>query len=171
MIQLLSNSRKSILLRQLYSSLDNGYKYFVVIKLLWILGYKRTKGWLLVATSWQISRYGNHGVSTYHIPINTIRSILVHPKDRTPDANKCGVIYQFSCPECPDMYVGETSRSLKTRFKEHSRLKASHCDCLTFRESQSQDQDRWCTSRCKGRQLMVTEDKRDHWNTQPAAST
>ena len=68
--------------------------------------------------------YRDHGVSTYHVPINTIRSILVHPKEKTPDANKCGVIYKFSCPECSDTYLGETSRSLGTRFKEHSKLKA-----------------------------------------------
>ena len=70
--------------------------------------------------------YRDHGVSTYHVPINTIRSILVHPKDKTPDTNKCGlaVSYQFSCPECSDTYVGETSRSLGTRFKEHSKVKA-----------------------------------------------
>ena len=67
--------------------------------------------------------YRDHGTSTYHVPINTIRSILVHPKDKTPDANKCGVVYKFSCPQCTDTYVGETSRSLGTRFKEHSRLK------------------------------------------------
>ena len=67
--------------------------------------------------------YRDHGVSTYHVPINTIRSILVHPKDKTPDANKCGVVCKFSCPQCTDTYVGETSRSLGTRFKEHSRLK------------------------------------------------
>ena len=39
--------------------------------------------------------YRDHGVtvSTYHVPINTIRSILVNPKDKTLDANKCGVVY------------------------------------------------------------------------------
>ena len=35
-----------------------------------------------------------HGVGTYHRPINTIRSILVHPKDNTPDAQKFGLVYQ-----------------------------------------------------------------------------
>ena len=40
-----------------------------------------------------------HGVGTYHRPINTIRAILVHPKDKTPDPQKCGLVYQVECPE------------------------------------------------------------------------
>lgn len=35
--------------------------------------------------------FHSHGVGTYHKPYNTIRSLLVHPKDKTPDCNKCGV--------------------------------------------------------------------------------
>ena len=58
-----------------------------------------------------------HGVGTYHRPINTIRSILVHPKDKTPDALKCGLVYQVECPECPLTYIGETGRTLATRIK------------------------------------------------------
>ena len=60
-----------------------------------------------------------HGVGTYLRPINTIRSILVPPKDKTPDAQKCGLIYQVECPECPLTYIGETGRTLATRMKDH----------------------------------------------------
>ena len=42
-----------------------------------------------------------HWVDTYHRSIITIRSIIVHPKDKTPDAQKCGLIYQVECPEFP----------------------------------------------------------------------
>ena len=56
--------------------------------------------------------FHNHGVSTYHKPINTIRSLLVHPKDKVPDDNKCGVVYKFTCATCKDTFVGETGRSL-----------------------------------------------------------
>ena len=60
-----------------------------------------------------------HRVSTYHKPINTIRSLLVHPKDKVPDDKKCGVVYKFTCATCKDTYVGETGRSLGIRTKDH----------------------------------------------------
>ena len=66
--------------------------------------------------------FREHGVGTYHKPFNTLRSILVHPKDKTPDLKKCGVIYQLQCPQCPEQYVGETGRTLETRLKEHFKL-------------------------------------------------
>ena len=58
-----------------------------------------------------------HGVGTYHRPINTIRSILVHPKDKTPDAQKCGLVYQVECPKCPLTYIGKTGRMLLRGWK------------------------------------------------------
>ena len=64
-----------------------------------------------------------HGVGTYHRPVNTIRSILVHHKDKTPDAQKCGLVYQVECPECPLTYIGETGRMLATRTKDHLNLR------------------------------------------------
>ena len=64
-----------------------------------------------------------YGVGTYHRPINTIRSILVHPKDKTPDSQKCGLVYQVECPECPLTYIGETGRMLAMRMKDHLNLR------------------------------------------------
>ena len=64
-----------------------------------------------------------HGVGTYHRPINTIRSILVDPKDKTPDAQKCGLVYQVERPECPITYISETGRTLATRMKDHLNLR------------------------------------------------
>ena len=56
----------------------------------------------------------------YHRPINTIRSLLVHPKDKTTDLQKCGVVYNITCPQCQHLYVGETGRTLATRTKDHT---------------------------------------------------
>ena len=64
------------------------------------------------------------GVGAYHKPFNTLRSILVHPKDRTPDHKKCGVVYEIQCPECPAQYVSETARTLETRMKDHLKQKS-----------------------------------------------
>ena len=53
--------------------------------------------------------FRNHGVGIYHKPVNTLRQLLVHPKDKTEDQNKCGVIYKIECPDCHELYIGETS--------------------------------------------------------------
>ena len=53
------------------------------------------------------------------ILINTIRSILLYPKEKTPDAQKRGLLYQVECPECSITYIGETGRTLATRMKDH----------------------------------------------------
>ena len=66
--------------------------------------------------------FREHGVGTYHKPFNTLRSILVHPKDKTPDSKKCGVIYQIQSPQCPQHHEGETGCTLETRIKEHLKL-------------------------------------------------
>ena len=41
-------------------------------------------------------------------------------KDRTPDALKSMVVYQFICAGCNSCYIGETSRHFSTRIKEHT---------------------------------------------------
>ena len=63
--------------------------------------------------------FRNHGVSVYHKPFNTLRSLLVKPKDKQKKENKCGTVYQVSCGTCDDFYVGETARALGKRFREH----------------------------------------------------
>ena len=37
-----------------------------------------------------------------------------------PDLQKCGVVYQVTCPQCQHLYVGETGRTLATRMKDHT---------------------------------------------------
>ena len=64
-----------------------------------------------------------YGISTYHQPQNKIRSLLVHPKDKTSDEDKCGIVYEITCDQDNrHKYIGETKRSLGTRLKEHQKL-------------------------------------------------
>ena len=78
--------------------------------------------------------FRQHGVGTYHKPFNTLISLLVHLKDKTPTLNKCGVVYKIEFPGCPQIYIGETGRGLATRMKEHTRKSApftaigEHCN-------------------------------------------
>ncbi|KAI8484583.1 hypothetical protein Bbelb_376900 [Branchiostoma belcheri] len=71
--------------------------------------------------------FAAHGVSTCFRPHRTLRQLLVAPKDNTLKEDKCGVIYHISCQgntnrgPCRETYIGETERSLKTRFLEHRR--------------------------------------------------
>ena len=55
--------------------------------------------------------FKSHGVGAYYKLSNTLRYILVYPKDKTPDHKKRGVVYEIQCPECPAQYVGETART------------------------------------------------------------
>ena len=54
-------------------------------------------------------------------PYNTLRAMLVSPKDKTEKLNKSGVVYHVKCADCPASYVGETARSLGTRLTWHKR--------------------------------------------------
>ena len=68
----------------------------------------------------QLSRvFKQHGSKVYHQPRNTLRSKLVHVKDKTKEGQRSGVVYQVNCGECDATYIGETARPLATREKEH----------------------------------------------------
>ena len=49
--------------------------------------------------------------------------MLVRPKDQDPNEKKSGVIYSYQCVviDCREEYIGETSRTLGERYKEHLR--------------------------------------------------
>ena len=64
-----------------------------------------------------------YGVSVYFKGGNTIKSLLMAPKDKDPLMKKSGVIYRYKCDrvECDEEYIGESSRAFGERFKEHQK--------------------------------------------------
>ena len=66
----------------------------------------------------QLARiFKSYDIPVYHKHINTLRSLLVHPKDKTDKVAKCGVVYDIQRPDCKQHYTGETARPLGTRTK------------------------------------------------------
>ena len=65
--------------------------------------------------------------------VNTLKSMLMHPKDKISNDQKKDLVYhwEFKADGCNSSYIGETSRALGERVKEHSKLTTSailkHC--------------------------------------------
>ena len=62
-----------------------------------------------------------HGIQTYFKGGNTIKSLLMTPKDKDHISKKSGIIYRFKCNrvDCNEEYIGESSRTFGERYKEH----------------------------------------------------
>jgi hypothetical protein len=61
-----------------------------------------------------------------------LKDSLRNPKDRTEMLQKSGC-FQVECEECDFVYIGQTKRSLKTRFGEHhSSIRLNHPDKSNF---------------------------------------
>ena len=70
-----------------------------------------------------LSEQYRHTLAKYRVRVlfkgtNTIKSLLMHPKDPIPDAQKTDIIYHWKCPadNCTPEYIGETNRKY-LRFK------------------------------------------------------
>jgi hypothetical protein len=61
------------------------------------------------------------GIKTAFKPVNTLRQLVVHPKDPIPKEDRAEVVYQIPCSDCPQSYIGQTGRTLGQRLKEHQR--------------------------------------------------
>ena len=63
------------------------------------------------------------GVQVHFKGGQTIKSLLMAPKDKDPITNKSGVIYRYKCSEhgCGEEYIGESARTFAERFKEHQK--------------------------------------------------
>ena len=66
-----------------------------------------------------MQRILKYGVGFCVKPHQTLRQLLVHPKDKIDQPKKSEVIYEIPCKNCKLSYVGETARKLETRLKEH----------------------------------------------------
>ena len=55
--------------------------------------------------------------------VNTLKSLLMHPKDKISTDQKKDIVYHWECQAdgCNSSYIRETSRALGERVKEHSK--------------------------------------------------
>ena len=58
--------------------------------------------------------YRRHGIEMHFKEANTIRQVLVHPKDKDDILKKSGVIYRYKCGRvyCEDEYIGSQAEHL-----------------------------------------------------------
>jgi len=70
-------------------------------------------------TSERIARVmRKHQVPVVMKPVKTLKSLLVHPKDKQEEEiTDC--VYKIPCASCEKNYIGETERKFGTRLKEH----------------------------------------------------
>ena len=62
-----------------------------------------------------------HGVAVHFKGGQTLKNILVSPKDKDTMTNKSSVIYSYTCGmiDCNEEYIGESGRTFGERYKEH----------------------------------------------------
>ena len=67
-------------------------------------------------------------VSTSRSLINLFgqsQTYLKKPKDKIEREASRGIVYKIKCKDCDCVYIGQTSRALKTRVKEHTKAIAT----------------------------------------------
>ena len=71
---------------------------------------------------------GKYGIQVHFKGNQTIKQILMKPKDKDPKDSKSGAVYSYQCPhlDCDEEYIGETSRTLGERRKEHLKQPSPH---------------------------------------------
>ena len=74
--------------------------------------------------------FSNYGISTCFKPYQTLRQLLVAPKDKTKVQEQSGVVYRIPCEGCNKLYGGETKRTLGERVKEHAANIANHLSAV-----------------------------------------
>ena len=79
--------------------------------------------------------FKDHGVDMYYKPINTLKSQLVHPKEKVDKTKVSGATYYIKCAVCEEDYIRETARPFISRWKEHIKRETSavHQHCMKTR--------------------------------------
>ena len=64
--------------------------------------------------------FNNKGIQVHFKGTNTIKTLLMAPKDRDNKFQKSGLIYKFKCPHInfPKEYIGESGRTFGERLKQ-----------------------------------------------------
>ncbi len=60
-----------------------------------------------------------YGIGFVHRPAGTLRSRLMRVKDQIDSSEQSLIIYRAQCKDCSSNNIGETSRMVGTRLKEH----------------------------------------------------
>jgi len=63
--------------------------------------------------------YRRRGISSAMKPFQTIRSLLVHPKNKRRHQDACECVYKIPCKNCDKTYIEETGRAFGVRLQEH----------------------------------------------------
>ena len=63
--------------------------------------------------------YKSHNVHIYHKPANTLRSMILHPKEKTPKEHQCGTIYNITFDNDRD-HSGRVSKNTHTCTNEQA---------------------------------------------------
>ena len=61
----------------------------------------------------------NQNIREYTKPLQTIKQISPNLKDPIEPKQQLRVIYEIPCLHYVGIYIGETGRAFRTRFKEH----------------------------------------------------
>ena len=62
--------------------------------------------------------YKSHNIHMYHKLVNTLHSMVVHPKDKTPKEHRCGTIYNITCDiDSSHTYIENTQPEIQRTYK------------------------------------------------------
>ena len=65
-----------------------------------------------------------YGVQVHFKGGNTLKNLLMFPKDREAKTKQSNIIYWFKCgrTECDEEYIGESAKTFEERYKEHLKV-------------------------------------------------